>query len=88
MLTFSMQVSVNTLLLSVNTSLLSVNTLLLSVNILLFEKHIAKVRRIFSVEECNIVVYTFVTSRLDYCNTLLNGLRYMSCREFKTIELA
>ena len=39
---------------------------------LLSEK--ARFRSIFSEEECKTVVYTFVISRLDYCNVLLYGI--------------
>ncbi len=37
-------------------------------------RNIAKIRKYISFDHCEILIHAFVTSRLDYCNSMLSGL--------------
>ena len=47
-------------------------------------RNIAKIRHILSQKDAEILVHAFVTSRLDYCNSLLSGC---SARSLKSLQL-
>ena len=36
-------------------------------------RNIFKIRKFLSYDTCNILIHTFITSRIDYCNSLLHG---------------
>ena len=40
--------------------------------------NISRIRKLLSLEEANTLVHSFVTSRVDYCNSLLYGLTHAS----------
>ena len=47
-------------------------------------RNIAKIRHILSLKDAETVIHAFVTSRLDYCNSLLSGC---SKKSLKTLQL-
>ena len=51
-------------------------------------RNIAKIRRIVSQADAEKLVHAFVTSRLDYCNSLLSGCSNKSLRTLQLIQNA
>ena len=51
-------------------------------------RNIAKVAKFISSRHCEILVHAFVTSKLDYCNTLLTGLRQDQIKKLQYVQNA
>ena len=42
-------------------------------------RNLATIRRFLSHKHCEILIHVFVTSRIDYCNSVLSGLPQFPC---------
>ena len=51
-------------------------------------RNIMKIRNILSLQDAEKLVHAFVTSRLDYCNSLLSGCSNKSVRTLQFIQNA
>ena len=54
-------------------------------------RNIGRIRQFFSKKNCEMLVVALVTSRLDYCNSLLNGLsqiHMLRLQRFRTLPHA
>lgn len=51
-------------------------------------RRIAKIRPLLSLNDAEVLVHSFVTSRLDYCNALLSGLPKKSFRGLQLVQNA
>ena len=51
-------------------------------------RNIMKIRNILSLQDAEKLVHAFVTSRLDYCNSLLSGCSNKSVRTLQLIQNA
>ena len=45
-----------------------------------------KIRKYFTQESCEIAVHVFITSKLDYCNSLLYGCRKMQLKKLQYVQ--
>ena len=51
-------------------------------------RNIAEVTTFISYRHCEILIHTFVTSKLDHCNTLLTGLRQDQIQRLQYVQNA
>ena len=49
-------------------------------------RNIAKIRKYMSFTHCKILIHAFITSKLDYCNSLLSGLRQDHINKLQPVE--
>ena len=47
--------------------------------------NIAKIRKYISLQHCEILLHAFVTAKLDYCNSLLCGLKEQQIRKLQYV---
>ena len=47
-----------------------------------------KIRKYLTQESCEIAVHVFITSKLDYCNSLLYGCRKMQLKKLQYVQNA
>ncbi len=57
-------------------------------NSILHLRNIAKLRNMLSVSDAEQLVHAFMTSRLDYCNTLLGGCPASSINKLQIVQNA
>ena len=50
-------------------------------------RNIAKIRKYIPFTHCKILIHAFITSKLDYCNSLLSGLRQDHLTNFSLCKL-
>jgi hypothetical protein len=51
-------------------------------------RNIASIKTFLSHQHCEILIHAFVTTSLDYCNSLLNGLPQYQIKKLQYVENA
>ena len=50
-------------------------------------RNIAKISRFISFRHCETLIHAFVTSKIDYCNIILSGLKQDQIQNFNTSKI-
>ena len=48
--------------------------------------NIAKIRKFISFQHCETLIHTFITSKLDYCNSVLSGLSKYQTQRLQYVQ--
>ena len=51
-------------------------------------RNIAKIRKFLTHRQCEILIHTFISSKLDYCNVLLSGLQQSQINRLQHVQNA
>ena len=49
-------------------------------------RNIAKIRKFLTHRQCEILIHAFISSKLDYCNVLLSGLRQSQINRLQHVQ--
>ena len=49
-------------------------------------RNIAKIRKYISFTHCKVLIHAFITSKLDYCDSLLSGLRQDHINKLQLVQ--